>query len=95
MGLDFRLEVGTPAFTNFILCTAWGGEAISLENLLIAARSSRRTLSWRKVYLPCVSAVLYALKTCAVAQICFPHKLQQASELIRQRFRLLGEGRTS
>ena len=43
MGLDFRLEVGMPAFTNFILCTAWGGEAISLENFLIAARSSRRT----------------------------------------------------
>ena len=70
------------AFTNFILCTAWGGEAISLENFLIAARSSRRTLSWRKVYLPCVSAVLHALKTCAVVQICFPHKLQQASELL-------------
>ena len=42
MGLDFRLEVGMPAFTNFILCTAWGGEAISLENFLIAARSSRK-----------------------------------------------------
>ena len=57
--------------------------------------NSSKTLSWRKVYLPCISAVLHALKTCAVVLICFPHKLQQASELIRQRFGLLGEGRTS